>query len=191
MNWKRSHRRTTIPSATAIVPMSFAATMTPPTSYVSRPERALQLLRLAAPLPDHEPVDGDEQADRDDHDSQHVPPLHRADDDAVDADAARERDRERGDEGRPVAPAVVHRERPRDVRRERRHLALGEVDDPGRAVDDHEREREQRVDAARRRGPETTCCMKSEKAASEHQPLSTRGSSVAPTRSRAARRSIP
>jgi hypothetical protein len=64
----------------------------------------------------------------------------------MDADAARERDRERPDERRPIAPAVVHGERPGDVRRERRHLPLREIDDPRRAVDDHEREREQRVD---------------------------------------------
>ena len=35
-----------------------------------------------------------------------------------------------------------------DVGRERRHLALGEVDHPGGAVDQHERERERAVDAA-------------------------------------------
>ena len=57
---------------------------------------------------------------------------------------------ERRDERRPVAPAVIGDQRPRDVRRERRHLALREVDDARRAVDDHEREREERVDAARR-----------------------------------------
>ena len=32
VNWKSPQRRSTIPSATAIVPMSCAATMTPPTS---------------------------------------------------------------------------------------------------------------------------------------------------------------
>ncbi len=114
-----------------------------------RPERALQLLRLAAPLPDDEAVDRDEEPDRDDDDPQDAPALDRPDDDPVDADAADERDDERRDERRPVAPAVVERERPGDVGRERRHLPLGEVDDPRRAVDDHEREREQRVDAAR------------------------------------------
>ena len=55
-------------------------------------ERALQLLRLAAPLPDDEAVDRDEQADRDDHDAQDAPALDGADDGAVDADAADERD---------------------------------------------------------------------------------------------------
>ena len=42
-------------------------------------ERALQLLRLAAPLPDDEAVDRDEEADRDDHDAQHAAALDRAD----------------------------------------------------------------------------------------------------------------
>ena len=56
------------------------------------PERALQLLRLAAPLPDDEAVDRDEEADRDDHDPQDAPALDRADDRAVDPDAADERE---------------------------------------------------------------------------------------------------
>ena len=59
----------------------------------ARPERAPQLLRLAAPLPDDEAVDRDEEPDRDDDDPQDAPPLDRTNDDAVDADAARERDR--------------------------------------------------------------------------------------------------
>ncbi len=57
------------------------------------------------------------------------------------------------DERGPVRPAVVRRQRPGDVGRERRHLALGEVDHPGRAVDQDERERERGVDRRRRRAP--------------------------------------
>ena len=52
------------------------------------------------------------------------------------------------DERRPVADAVVRRQRPGDVGREHRHLALGEVDHAGGAVDEHERQRERAVDAA-------------------------------------------
>ncbi len=114
------------------------------------PEGTLQLLRLAAPLPDDEAVDRDEQPDRDDHDPQDAPALDRPDHGGVDADPTGEREGERRDERRPVAPAVVEGQRPGDVRRQRRHLALREVDDAGRAVDDHERQRQERVDPARR-----------------------------------------
>ena len=110
------------------------------------PERPFEQLWHAAPLPDDEAVDGDEQADGHDDDPEHAPPLHRPDHDPVDEHAADERHHERRRRRGPVAPAVVHDERPRDVRGERRHLALREVDDPGRAVDDHEREREQGED---------------------------------------------
>ena len=72
-------------------------------------ERALQLLRLAAPLPDDEAVDRDEEPDRDDDDAQDAPALDGTDHGAVDADSADERDDQRGDERRPVAPAVVER----------------------------------------------------------------------------------
>ena len=51
-------------------------------------------------------------------------------------------DGERG----PVRPAVVLHQRPGDVGREHRHLALREVDHAGGAVDQHERERERAVD---------------------------------------------
>ena len=45
--------------------------------------------------------------------------------------------------------AVIRRQRPEDVRRERRHLALREVDDAGRPMDQDDRERERAVDPAR------------------------------------------
>ena len=79
-------------------------------------------------------------------------PLDRAHDDPLERDPAHERDQERQRERAPVADAVVD-ERPGDEGRERGHLALGEVHDAGRAVDDHDREREQGVDRARRRDP--------------------------------------
>ena len=53
---------------------------------------------------------------------------------------------ERDHEREPVRPAVVLDQRPGDVGREHRHLALGEVDHAGRAVDQDERERERRED---------------------------------------------
>ena len=52
-------------------------------------ERALELLRLSAPLPDDEAVDRDQQADRDDDDPQHAPALDGSDDHAVDGEARR------------------------------------------------------------------------------------------------------
>ena len=80
------------------------------------------------------------------------PPSTRPDDRPLERDSARERDHERQRERDPVAEPVVD-ERPGDERRERRHLALREVHDPGRAVDDHDREREQRVDRRPTRAP--------------------------------------
>ena len=68
---------------------------------------------------------------------------------ALDGHAAAERDQQGQGERRPVRKAVVH-QRPGDESRERRHLALREVDDVRRSVDEHEREREAPVDRARR-----------------------------------------
>ena len=99
------------------------------------------------------------------------------------AEPADERERERDRERRPVRPAVVRRQRPGDVGRERRHLALGEVDDPGRAVDQHERERERAVDRRPRRARDDLL--------HEVGHPSSPGSSGGRTRSRAARRSTP
>ena len=72
--------------------------------------------------------------------------LDRPDHDALDAEAEREGEEQRRHERGPVRPAVVRGQRPGDVGREHRHLALGEVDHPGRAVDQDERERERGVD---------------------------------------------
>ena len=59
---------------------------------------------------------------------------------------------------------MVGDQRPADVRREHRHLALGEVDHLGRLVDQDQRERERAVDRALRE-PETSvwknCCISS------------------------------
>ena len=93
-------------------------------------------------------------------------PLDRAHDDPLERDPADERDQDRQPERAPVADAVVD-ERPGDEGRERGHLALGEVHDAGRAVDDHDR----RARAGRRSSPEaspaTTCCRNSVKSVPE------------------------
>ena len=63
--------------------------------------------------------------------------------------AAEEREPERQEERAPVRHPPLH-QLPGDERRERRHLPLREVDHPRRAVDQDDREREARVDPARR-----------------------------------------
>ena len=100
-----------MPSATAIVPMSCAETTTPPIVVrCSSPNGLCSCCALAAPLPDDEAVDRDEEADRDDHDPQDAAALDRAD-----HDAGGSRRRRRTTSGSvttnagPVAPAVVRR----------------------------------------------------------------------------------
>ena len=63
--------------------------------------------------------------------------------------AEHEGDRERREERLPVREAPLD-ELVGDVRRQHRELALREVDDVGRAIDEHEREREAAVDGADR-----------------------------------------
>ena len=117
---------------------------------LERPARegALDGAHLARPDPRRKPVEQEQQADRDDHDADLRAALDGANHRLVDPESADERheqgDRERG----PVADAVVRHQRPGDVGGEHRHLALGEVDDAGGAVNEHERQREQAVDAA-------------------------------------------
>ena len=109
VNWKRSQRRKHDPESDGDRPDVVRRDDDAADVVGVDAERALELLRLAAPLPDDEAVDRDEEADRDDHDPQDAATLDRADHHAVDPDAADERDRERRDERRPVAPAVVWR----------------------------------------------------------------------------------
>jgi len=99
------------------------------------------------PPPAHQPVQQQREAERDDHDGDHRRVLDRPYDDAFDRKAARERQREHDRERGPERQAVIH-QRPADERRERRHLALREVDHARRAVDDHDRERQPCVDRA-------------------------------------------
>ncbi len=114
-------------------------------------ERAENVLRLRRPDPGSRAVQDDEQRDRADDDRDLAGLRQRPDDPAVDERATDERDGERDPEADPERqlPALrVGDEPPGDVRREHRHLALGEVDDTGRAVDEHEGEREHGIDPA-------------------------------------------
>ena len=167
---------------TAIVPTSCMRDRD--AADVDRPRRE-RALRTARTSPDQiqrrEAVEHEEQADRDDHDAHQGAALDGRITAWWIADAADERDRERDGERGPVRPAVVRGQRPGDVGREHRHLALREVDDAGRAVDQHERERERTRRSPPEARPATTCWKKSA--------ISTRGSSGGRPRRRAARRS--
>ena len=119
--------------------------ITPPTSIVRSGKRAVERLHLGAPDPAGEPVEGDEEADRHDHDHDLGSMLDRPDHDPLDRGAADEGDHERERERGPERESMAH-QRPRDEGRERRHLALREVEDIRGAVDEDERQREARVD---------------------------------------------
>jgi hypothetical protein len=99
------------------------------------------------PTPDqvHQPVQQQRQTERDDHDRKNRGVLDRTDQGSLDHDAAGEGDRKHDRERLPEREPLVH-EGPGDEGREGRHLALREVDDPCRAVDDHDRKREPGVD---------------------------------------------
>ena len=74
-----------------------------------RRERAREELDLRRPDPAGEAVEDHEQRDRRHHDRQHARALERPDHDPLDADAADERDHDRGEERPPVREAVVRR----------------------------------------------------------------------------------
>ena len=132
-----------------MIPRSCAAITTPPMSSVVARERALERPLLALPDPGGRAVQQDQEPDRHRHDGERLRARHGVDHEPLDHDAADERDHEREEEGDPVRHAAVE-QLPADEGREHRHLALREVDDARRAVDQDEREREQRVHAARR-----------------------------------------
>ena len=111
-------------------------------------ERRRHELEVGAPLPGDEPVDQDEQADGDDHDGDHRV-LHGADQRRLDDRAEEEGDDQREEERPPVGD-VPEGQLVGEVRRRHRHLALGEVDHLGGAVDEHERERQAGEDRALR-----------------------------------------
>jgi len=110
-------------------------------------ERAVERLHLGSPDPAGQPIQEDQEPDRDDHDHDLGPVLDRTDHDTLHGRPADEGEHERQRERGPVREAVVH-QRPRDVGGEGRHLALGEVDDVGGAVDENERQGEAREDRA-------------------------------------------
>ena len=101
---------------------------TPAMSIVSRRERALDRPHLARPDPRHRAVDEQQQPDRDDHDAQHGAALDRPHDvwwtATPPANDTSSVTKNAGQYGQPWFDV----ERPGDVRRERRHLALREVD---------------------------------------------------------------
>jgi hypothetical protein len=104
-------------------------------------ERSGHELEVGAPDPGDDPVGEDEETDGDDHDGDHRPVLHGADHGELHDDAEHERDRERQRERQPVREAP-QRQLVADVGHRHPHLALGEVDHLGRAVDEDERERQ-------------------------------------------------
>ncbi len=87
------------------------------------------------------------QAERDDDQGQDGSSLDRLNDQALDDDAPAEREDERDRKSDPVAHPSVD-QRVRDERGEHGHLALREVDEAHRVVDQDECEREARKDAA-------------------------------------------
>ena len=92
-----------------------------------------------------ERVQREEHPDRDDHDHQRRRTLDRSHHDAFDERTTTERQHDRQEDRQPHRQPLVG-EPPRDVRRDECHLALREVEDARRLVDEHERQRERRVD---------------------------------------------
>ena len=96
--------------------------------------------------PDHagDRLQQDEQAERDDHRVQRRTPLDPAYQHALDDCAEHEPAHQRDREAQPVGAARVDHARS-DERGDHEHRALGEVDDPRRPPDEHQRERDDRV----------------------------------------------
>ena len=115
-----------------------------------RGERAAKRSDLRRPDPRRRALEQQQQPDRDDDDRQHAAAGSRPDDHAFHRDTACESDPDRRREGRPVRHAPLH-ELEGDVRGEHRHPALREVDHLGRAIDQHECNRETRVHATLRK----------------------------------------
>ena len=147
--WKNAQSASTITSETAMIPRSCAATITPPMSNVSlgngfssvrcspfQIHAAAPLSRISSPIVTVTTASASARW------------TGRITSRSIEH-AAEEREHEREEERAPVRDAPVE-QLPADEGREHRHLALREVDDPRRAVDQDEREREQRVDAAGR-----------------------------------------
>ena len=111
-------------------------------------ERARERVLEVTEEESREAVDERRETERDDHQREHRRALDRPDHDALDHDAADERDRDRDGQRDPVAHAAPE-QREREECREHRHLALREVHEAHRVVDEDEREGEARVDAAR------------------------------------------
>ena len=114
----------------------------------TRRERRPQRLLLRPPQEAGQRVERDEEADRDDRARHLRLPLERPHDDPLHEQAEHERAEEREGGRRPVREAVLHDEPPADEGHEGAELAVREADDAGRAIDEHDRQRERRVDPA-------------------------------------------
>ena len=112
-------------------------------------EQRRELQVVEAPDPAAEAGDEGEQADRHHDRGVGVAPLEAAHQEALDERAEHERhqDRQQDREDQRHAPLD---ERVREVGREHGHAALGEVDQPGRLIHQHDGQRERRVDRAGR-----------------------------------------
>ncbi len=146
---KSAQTRSTETSTTPIIQTYLMANRDAADIERGEAERRLQELEVGAPDPVDDPVDEDEEADRDDDNRDHRAVLHGPDERDLEQCAEREGDREGRGEGHPVRETPLH-QLVRDVRREHRELALREVDDVRRAVDEDEREGEGAVHRAER-----------------------------------------
>jgi hypothetical protein len=111
-------------------------------------ERTLELLAQSVPDVAGDGVEHEEQPEGHDDDRQWVALLQRPDQHPLDRRGEQRRDRHAGDHRQPHRPSLLDRQYVGDERAEHRHLALGEVEMPCRAIDDRQRERECRVDGA-------------------------------------------
>jgi len=111
---------------------------------------------VAAPARHH----GDEaaqhvaDADRDHHHGERGLAEHRPQHETLGKHADRRHRRHREHDGRPVGPAPDHACGEREEAAQHHEVALGEIHRLGRLVDEHETERDQRVDAALRHARE-------------------------------------
>jgi hypothetical protein len=105
-------------------------------------------LRLSSPDRCRAAVEDEEQAEREDHRSQHAATLERLDEHSFDERAHHHRPDHDEHDRQPDVPAALDRQGVDDERGEHGHLALGEVEVAGRLVDHHHSEGHQRVHRA-------------------------------------------
>ncbi len=113
-----------------------------------RGERARERLKAVRPDEASEAVEDHQQANEDDDDRELRPVRDRAHDQPLDGDPHHEGDEHRRAEGSPIRHPARD-QRPGDVGREHRHLALREIHEMGGLIDHHQRQRDTGIDAAR------------------------------------------